>query len=187
MALFYFCGESSMSQSRILLVYAHRQPAASRVNSAMVQAAASLPNVTVHDLMSRYPDFRIDVEAEQELLRQHDVIVLQFPFYWYSTPAILKEWQDAVLAYGFAYGSGGDKLRGKKLLVATTTGGPGEAYQAGGYNQYTMSELLRPLQATANLAGMAYQPVFSTSAVMGLDDAGRDRVATAYRQRLAAL
>lgn len=176
-----------MSQSRILLVYAHRQPAASRVNKAMLQAASTLPNVTVHDLMARYPDFRIDVEAEQALLREHDVIVLQFPFYWYSTPAILKEWQDAVLAYGFAYGSDGDKLRGKKLLVATTTGGPAAAYQAGGYNQYTLSELLRPLQATANLAGMAYQPVFSTSGVLGLDEAALDTVASAYHQRLAAL
>lgn len=115
------------------------------------------------------------------------MIVLQFPFYWYSTPAILKEWQDAVLAYGFAYGSAGDKLRGKKLLVATTTGGPGHAYEAGGYNQYTLSELLRPLQATANLAGMAYQPVFSASGVIGLDDAELDKIATAYHQRLAAL
>lgn len=176
-----------MSQSRILLIYAHRQPDASRVNKAMLQAAATLPNITVHNLMARYPDFQIDVTAEQDLLRAHDVIVLQFPFYWYSTPAILKEWQDAVLAYGFAYGSGGDKLRGKKLLVATTTGGPGEAYQAGGYNQFTLSELLRPLQATANLAGMAYQPIFSVSGVLGLDEAGLDKVATTYHQRLATL
>ncbi|HEX9172434.1 MAG TPA: NAD(P)H-dependent oxidoreductase [Telluria sp.] len=176
-----------MSQNRILLVYAHRNPAASRVNKAMLQAASALPNVTVHDLMARYPDFRIDVEAEQKLLCAHDAIVLQFPFYWYSTPAILKEWQDAVLAYGFAYGSGGDKLRGKKLLVATTTGGPAAAYQAGGYNQYTLSELLRPLQATANLAGMAYQPVFSTSGVSGLDEAELDTVVSAYHQRLSAL
>jgi len=176
-----------MSQNRILLIHAHRQPAASRVNKAMLQAASTLPNLTVNDLMTRYPDFRIDVEAEQQLLLAHDVIVLQFPFYWYSTPAILKEWQDAVLAYGFAYGSGGDKLRGKKLMVATTTGGPAESYQAGGYRHYTLSELLRPLQATANLAGMAYQPVFSASGVLGLDEAGLDRVATGYHQRLAAL
>ena len=179
--------EPAMSQSRILLIYAHREPAASRVNRALLNAAATLPNVTVHDLMTRYPDFRIDVEHEQRLLLEHDAVVLQFPFYWYSTPAILKEWQDAVLSYGFAYGTGGDKLRGKKLMIATTTGGPAEAYQAGGFNQYTMSELLRPLQATANLAGMSYQPIFSALGVRTLDDAALDRVATAYHARLSAV
>lgn len=176
-----------MSDTRILVVYAHRDPAASRINRALFDAAAALPNVTRHDLMSRYPDFQIDVEHEQALLLAHDAIVLQFPFYWYSTPAILKEWQDAVLAYGFAYGSGGDKLRGKKLMVATTSGGPADAYQAGGYNQFTYSELLRPLQATANLAGMQYQPVFTAGGVRVLDEAGLDRVQGAYLQRLASL
>jgi len=176
-----------MSQSRILIVYAHRQPAASRINRALFDTTGTLPNVTRHDLMSRYPDFRIDVAEEQRLLQEHDAIVLQFPFYWYSTPAVLKEWQDAVLAYGFAYGNGGDKLRGKKLMVATTTGGPAEAYQAGGYNQYTLSELLRPLQATANLAGMQYQPIFSVSGVMALDAAGIDRAQSAYYARLSSL
>lgn len=176
-----------MPQSRILLIYAHRDPASSRVNRALFDAAAALPNVTAHDLMTRYPDFRIDVAYEQRLLLEHDVIVLQFPCYWYSTPAILKEWQDAVLSYGFAYGPGGDKLRSKKLMVATTTGGPVEAYQAGGFNQYTMSELLRPLQATANLTGMSYLPIFSVHGVRTLDDAALNHAATAYCARLAAV
>ncbi len=176
-----------MSAARILVVYAHRNPATSRVNRALVSAAAATPQVTVHDLMATYGDFRIDVAREQRLLGEHDAIVLQFPMYWYSTPAILKEWQDAVLSHGFAYGSGGDKLHGKKLLVATTSGGPADAYQASGYNQYTMDELLRPLQATANLAGMAFQPIFTTHGVRMLDDAGLDRAARAYVERLSAL
>jgi glutathione-regulated potassium-efflux system ancillary protein KefG len=176
-----------MSPTKILVVYAHREPAASRVNHALFAAAGALPNVTRHDLTSRYPDLRIDVEHEQQLLLAHDAIVLQFPFYWYSTPAILKEWQDAVLAYGFAYGAEGDKLRCKKLLVATTSGGPAEAYQAGGYNQFTYSELLRPLQATANLAGMHYQPIFATGGARTLDDAGLERVKNAYQERLSRL
>jgi len=176
-----------MSTNRILLVYAHRTPDASRVNRSLLDAAASLPNVTVHNLTARYPDLRINTEHEQRLLLEHDTIVLQFPFYCYSTPAILKEWQDAVLAYGFAYGTNGDKLRGKKLMIATTTGGPAEAYEAGGFNQFTLSELLRPLQATANLAGMRYEPIFAVSGVRTLDEAALDRAATAYRGRLAAL
>jgi len=176
-----------MSQNRILLVYAHRNPGESRVNRVLLDAAATLSNVTVHNLAARYPDLHIDVEHEQRLLLEHDTIVLQFPFYWYSTPAILKEWQDAVLAYGFAYGTNGNKLRGKKLMVATTTGGPAEAYEAGGYNQFTLSELLRPLQATANLTGMCYERIFVVSGVRILDEAALDHAATAYRARLTAL
>ncbi|WP_026182870.1 NAD(P)H-dependent oxidoreductase [Leeia oryzae] len=176
-----------MNPNRILLVYAHRHPASSVINKALLGVANQLSNVTVHDLMSRYPDYQIDVAQEQQLLLNHDVIVLQFPFYWYSTPAILKEWLDAVLSYGFAYGSGGDKLRGKRLMIATTTGGPADAYQAGGYNQFTLSELLRPLQATANLAGMNYLPIFSASGVRQLDPAGIDHVLTAYHARLSSL
>lgn len=176
-----------MSSPRILLIYAHRAPAASRANQTLLDAAAALPNVTVHNLAERYPDYQIAVSAEQQLLLAHDVIVLQFPFYWYSTPAILKEWQDAVLAYGFAYGSNGNKLHGKRLLIATTTGGPTEAYQAGGYNQFTLSELLRPLQAMANLCGMTYLPIFSTSGVRTLDEAGLAQVGSAYQKRLQSL
>lgn len=178
---------STSPSRRILLVYAHRDPAGSRVNRALLQSAAALPGVTVHDIATRYPDFRIDAAHEQKLLQEHDVIVLQFPFYWYSSPAILKEWQDVALARGFAYGAGGDKLRGKKLLVATTTGGASDAYQAGGYNNFTLSELLRPLQATGNIAGMAFQPIFTVSGVRELDDAALERAAGDYLQRLAAL
>ena len=52
-----------------------------------------------------YPDFKIDVAEEQKHLAAADRIILQFPFYWYSTPALLKQWQDDVLTYGWAFGS----------------------------------------------------------------------------------
>ena len=65
---------------------------------------------------------KIDVRAEQELLVSHDVIVSQHPFYWYSSPALLKEWQDLVLEHGWAYGRGGTKLTGKILFNAITAG-----------------------------------------------------------------
>jgi len=176
-----------MPTTRTLVIYAHRNPESSRVNRVLLNAAAALPQVTVHDLMANYGDFRIDVAREQRLLLEHDAIVFQFPLYWYSTPAILKEWQDAVLAYGFAYGSGGDKLHGKKLLIATTSGGPANAYQPNGNNKFTMDELLRPLQATANLTGMALQPIFATHGARMLDEGGLAQAARAYAERLSAL
>lgn len=82
-------------------------PDESRINRALIEAVRLLPNVTVHELIRAYPDYRIDVAREQALLESHDAVVMMFPFFWYSSPAILREWQDAVLTYGFAYGSEG--------------------------------------------------------------------------------
>ena len=72
----------------------------------------------------------------------HDVIVFQHPLFWYSSPSIIKEWEDLVLEYGFAYGAAGTRLRGKLCLTAITTGGPPEAYDRLGYNFFTIRELL---------------------------------------------
>ena len=89
--------------------------------------------MTVHDLYEAYPDLDIDVAREKALLLAHDVIVWQHPFFWYSTPAILKEWQDLVLEFGWAYGPGGTALRGKLFVSAITTGGREAAYDADVY------------------------------------------------------
>jgi len=145
---------------KILVILAHPNLDQSRVNKTWINRLVQEENVTVNNLYANYPHFEIDVEKEQQLLVDHDRIVFQFPFYWYSTPALLKQWQDLVLTYGFAYGSQGNKLQGKEFMLAISIGGPAEAYQAGGSNQYSISELTRPLQATSNLSGMHFLPSF---------------------------
>ncbi len=102
---------------RILVLLAHPAHRRSRANAALRDAAKAVEGVTLHDLYEAYPDFLIDVDHEQALLLRHDVIVFQHPVYWYSSPAILKEWQDLVLEHGFAYGRAGTALAGKALLV----------------------------------------------------------------------
>jgi glutathione-regulated potassium-efflux system ancillary protein KefG len=146
--------------NRTLVVLGHPDLASSRINAALAETARNLPDVTLHDLYGSYPDLRLDIPREQELLVAHDHVVLQFPFYWYSVPPLLKQWIDEVFEYGFAYGSAGNALRGKTLRIATTTGGPAEAYRPGGTNRFTVTELLRPLDATAHLTGMRYQEPF---------------------------
>ncbi len=153
---------------KTLVIVAHPNLHSSRVNKVWKERLLQEDGITVHDLYAAYPDGKIDVEKEQALLLAHDRIVFQFPLYWYSTPSILKEWQDVVLTYGWAYGKEGTKLHGKQLLLAISTGGPQEAYQAGGYNQYTISELTRPLQAMANLTGMKFLPSFTLQGVNSL-------------------
>ena len=112
------------AEPNVLLVLAHPALERSRANRAMAAAADSLAAVRLHDLYEVYPDFLIDVPDEQARLTAHDIIVLQFPLYWYSTPALLKAWIDEVWLYGFAYGQGGCAMEGKTLLVACAAGSP---------------------------------------------------------------
>ena len=151
---------------RVLVVFAHPVLERSRVNRRLVAALRDLEHVTIHDLYEAYPTMSIDVPREQALLVDHDVIVFQHPFYWYSVPAILKEWQDLVLEHGWAYGAGGTKLQHKITLNALSTGGPAQAYQKGGYNRFTVRELLAPWEQTAHLCGMRYLAPFVVHAAL---------------------
>ncbi|MDE1798531.1 MAG: NAD(P)H-dependent oxidoreductase [Candidatus Micrarchaeota archaeon] len=153
--------------ANILVILAHPDLSKSKNNAALKEAVAGLPNVTVHELYKQYPDGKINVAHEQMLLQKADVVVLQFPFYWYSSPPLLKAWEDQVLAYGFAYG---DKylLEGKQLLVAITTYGPADAYQPGGFNNFTLDTLLTPFHQTANFCKMKFAPHFAINDVSKL-------------------
>lgn len=146
---------------QVLVLLAHPSLDRSEVNRPMADAVRSLDGVTLSDLYAEYPDFQIDIDREQAQLLAHDVIVFQHPLYWYSTPAILKEWQDLVLEHGFAYGSGGTALHGKIFFNALTAGGLEAAYCAKGYNHFTIRELLHPVEQTAALCGMIYLPPFA--------------------------
>ncbi|MFP3668452.1 NAD(P)H-dependent oxidoreductase [Priestia sp. SIMBA_032] len=141
---------------KTLVLVFHPDLTASRANRRLTEEIEKQANVTVHRVYEAYPDEKIDVASEQRLLEKHDRIVLQFPFYWYSTPPLLKKWEDAVLSYGWAFGSMGDKLRGKELLIAVSTGAAKENYSSDGNFKYTVPELLRPLEVTSNLIGTTY-------------------------------
>jgi glutathione-regulated potassium-efflux system ancillary protein KefG len=171
----------------VLILFAHPAFERSRVHRQLVDAVVELPGVTFHDLYEAYPDFDVDVKREQELLNAHEVVVLQHPFYWYSTPPLIKQWEDLVLEHGWAYGTGGTALHGKRLLSAISTGGPQRAYHADGYNRFGIRELLAPLEQTARLCGMEYLPPF---VVFGTHRMGVDQIrgaAAQYRRLVEAL
>jgi glutathione-regulated potassium-efflux system ancillary protein KefG len=173
---------------RILVQFAHPVLERSRVNRHLVAALAGLEDVTVNDLYERYPRLDIDVAAEQALLDAHDVVVFQHPFYWYSVPAILKEWQDLVLEHGWAYGPGGRHLAGKLTMHAITTGGAERAYCSEGQNHFSMRQLLAPWEQTAVLCGMRFLEPFVVHASFTLHTAADVAPhAGAYRDRLLAL
>ena len=133
-----------------------------------------------------YPDFRIDVAAEQAVLEACDRIVLQFPMYWYSSPALLKQWEDDVLTYGWAYGPAGTALHGKELALAVSSGSSAENYTHSGSVHYGPHELLRPFQATSGLIGTRFITPFITAGTMGLADEELAERAQAYTAWLTA-
>ncbi len=153
--------DTTKSLRRILVLFAHPSFDRSEVNRPLAEAVRNLDGVTLVDLYAEYADFQIDIDREQQRLLEHDVIVFLHPLYWYSTPAILKEWQDLVLEHGFAYGSKGTALHGKIFFNAITAGGIEAAYRAEGYNHFTIRELLQPLEQMALLCGMVYLPAFA--------------------------
>lgn len=145
---------------KVLVNLFHPHLERSVVNRAWADRLANQPGITLRNLYALYPDGKIDVAAEQQALAEHDRLVFQHPFYWYSTPPLMKQWLDDVLTYGWAYGPGGNALAGKEWLSAISTGGPADSYQAGGYNRFSMSEFLKPLVQTASLLQTVFLPPF---------------------------
>jgi len=173
--------------NRILLLFAHPRFEKSRVNRALLKGIENNPAVTLNDLYERYPDFNIDVEREKKRLTEHRIIVWQHPIYMYSAPALLKQWIDLVLDYGWAHGEGGDALKGKWIFNVITSGGTRAEYRAKGFNRHTIGEFLTPFNQTATLCKMTYLPPFAVQGTYRLTDADLELSATLYRTLLDRL
>lgn len=151
--------------TKTLILLFHRDLSQSRANAALAAAAAGIPGVEVVDMQALYPegiDMVADGEREAARLLATDRIVLQFPIQWYSTPALLKAWQDAVLTRMFylAYEAEGRALEGTPLMLAATAGNVPDAYRPGGRNMFAMIDLLAPLRATAHRCGLPWSDPF---------------------------
>ncbi len=145
----------------IVVIAAHPSLEHSRVTVRLMRALRRLPpelGIDLRDLYARYPDYLIDIAAEQKALALAKLIVWLHPIHWYSMPPLMKLWVDDVLAFGWAYGPGGTALRGKDLWLVTSTGGPQDSYRAESYNNHTFDEFLPPYRQTAALTGMRFAP-----------------------------
>ena len=175
------------TKNRVLVLFAHPALQKSRVNRLMIEQVRSLEGIQFHDLYEAYPEFDINVSYEQGLMETNDVIVLQHPLFWYSTPAIIKEWFDLVLQHNWAYGSKGNALHGKTVMHAITTGGRESAYDEQGLNRYTVRQFLRPLEQTARLCGMNFLPPFIVHGTHQMVPDEIARHAAEYREIIIAL
>ena len=174
------------AMQQVLLILVHPNLQQSKINKHLLNFAKKLEFVTIHDLCEVYPDGVIDIEQEQELLSEHDVVVFQHPFYWYSAPALLKEWFDLVLQYNYAYGPAGNQLKNKYWQSIISTGGGQMAYCPTGHNRFTMPQLLTPFEQTAYLCQMHYLPPFILHGSRKLFE-DKERLATAAGQYMNLL
>ena len=170
----------------IYVIAAHPAWRESRVNRPLMLAVQGLPRVRVQDLYSSYPDYTINVAAEQTALDQAKLVVLLHPIQWYSMPALQKLWLDEVLTYGWAYGDSGSKLQGKDLWLVATTGGPDASYHPQGYNRYFFDAFLPPYEQTAALCGMRFLPPLVLHGAHAVEqDVVNQHIAT-FSQRLGS-
>lgn len=151
-------GNPAAQSSGVYVLAAHPHWRDSRVNRRMLAAARAVPGVDVNDLYGSYPDYAIDVEAEQARLANASLVVLMHPIQWYSMPALQKLWLDDVLAYGWAYGPAGNALQGKDFWLVATTGSPEASYHPQNYHRYFFDAFLPPYEQTAALCGMRFLP-----------------------------
>ncbi|MRG86777.1 NAD(P)H-dependent oxidoreductase [Salinibacillus xinjiangensis] len=169
---------------RTLLIVSHPDIIESYSQQYFLNAIKGFEDVTVHHLESHYPNWDIDPKKEQELLRQHDRILFQFPFYWYSSPPLIKHWQDVVLEEGVAFGKRGGILEGKEFGLILMIGVSEREYQAGGKEQFSISELTKPFQAMANKTGMHYLRPFEVYQFPYLEDEQKMDILIPYWQKL---
>lgn len=173
--------------TKILILFAHPALEKSRVHAELLSVIHGMPGVTLHDLYEVYPDLNIDIRHEQSLLLQHDIILFQHPFYWYSAPAIVKQWKDLVLQHGWAYGASGTALRGKKMGNVITAGAPEHTYSKEGWHRHTVSDFLLPFEQTAILCNMQYLPPYTVFGTHRLTPAEIQEEAVAYKEMLEKL
>lgn len=134
--------------------------------------------------------FTEDIKIEQEKLQWAELVILHFPIWWFSVPAILKGWFDRIMAagvtwdFGKIYGDG--LLRGKKGMCVATTGGPEEMYSKNGAHGTTINEVLYSVNhGTMAFCGMEVLPPFVAFSVFQVGEEGRKKYLAEYEELLA--
>jgi glutathione-regulated potassium-efflux system ancillary protein KefF len=176
--------ELANRRAGVYVLAAHPNWRESRVTRQLFDEARGVPGVQVQDLYGRYPDYDIDVAAEQANAEAADLLVLLHPIQWYSMPALMKLWLDEVLRYGWAYGQSGTSLRGKDLWLVASTGGPEGSYHPQGYNRYFFDAFLPPYEQTAALCGMRFLPPLLLHGAHRVGEREVQAHADVFRQRL---
>lgn len=174
-----------------LIIHAHPHPSQSLITRELLGALTAAPDIRLHSLYERYPDFDIDVRLEQQALLEASLVIWLTPVYWYGVPALLKHWMDQVLLHGWAYGNGGTALHGKTAWWVCSAGASEAAYAPGGAHMRAFADLTPPIEQTARYCGMDWLPPYvvygghSTSAEQRVKQT--QELATTFGRHRAAL
>jgi glutathione-regulated potassium-efflux system ancillary protein KefF len=172
----------------VTLIYGHPYPARSRAGRVLLEGVRDLPGVEVRSLYDLYPDFDIDVQAEQAALLKAELIIWQCPFYWYGVPALVNLWFEKVLAHGWAYGDGADALRGKTVLWVATTGGSPSSYSSTGAHGHQFETFVPAISQIARFCGMRWaEPPQVVHTAHRLTPAELREAVADYRRRIERL
>jgi len=173
--------------NKVLILFAHPRFEQSKTNRALLADVGRIAGVTLHDLYEEYPDFNINIERERALLQDHSIILWHHPFYMYSAPALLKQWMDVVLEYGWARGSKGNAVKGKTAGNVLTVGGTRQVYAHGKLHRFTIREFLVPFEQSADLCKMQYLPPFVVHGTHLLTEMQHRQYAARYFEMLSFL
>lgn len=173
--------------NKILVLFAHPAFERSTMHRSLLEHIKPLEEVTINDLYENYPDFEIDVEREKKLLSEHQVIIWQHPLFWYSGPALLKQWQDLVFQHGWAYGKDSYALEGKIIFNAISSGGELEAFQKRCFHNSTIRDFLLPFERTAEICKMIYLSPFWVPETERLSQARIQEFGQQYKELLMLL
>ena len=178
--------------SKVLIISGHTDPKDSVVNNEILdRLSVTLPEAEIVRLADLYTHKPIDVAREQQRLVEADIVVFQFPLFWFSIPSLLQRWIEEVWLRGFSHGSTGTALKGKKLILSFTVGAPEEVYINDNGNAF--DKLMFAQMFAAGFTGMEFAGMIYTCSVSYAmrNEAGQAEVFKAKAddqvQRLTAL
>ena len=144
--------------TKTLIIMSHPEVAQSSSQQFLLAAIKGEEQIQIRHLesiLAEQDNNHFDKRIERACLQEADRIILQFPFYWYQCPSVMKQWMDEVLTLNLS-----QKNKEKELGIVVIVGAKKERYTAGGSVGFGIEELLRPYQALAHQLGWDYQTPF---------------------------
>lgn len=183
---FIFLTNALLASQNILLISGHTDIRNSVANKTIIEnLKKEFENLEVSSLCELYPDYKIDVKAEQEKLKKADIIIVQFPFFWYNAPSILRKYFEDVLTHGFAFGKNGKSLKNKKFIVSFTIGGQEKSYKHGASQNFEIKEFMPSFQQLANMCNMKWSGfVYSTGYLFNAEEKQKVKIAKQHSKDL---
>ncbi len=160
----------------ILIVNGHTYMNKSIANKRVMDILKEkYPNAVINELVSLYPDYRINVEKEKQKLIHADTIIIQSPLFWFSLTSLVMRWIEEVFTHGFAYGSEGCALEGKKVIVGITAGSSNEDYSNGKVG-ISIDEIIKTLEVTFKFCKMDFLGTVFTGSMFNTGNSTQEEI-----------